>query len=141
MILRFTLLSRCKLCNKLNCSSGSRLLPSILQQMAKINPQYFVSKRGGFSTGHNLRVALFFRSQGKKLLVLCLGINLGKPHGYLLYRHFLAIPKTSQKTGVVLQQAFSSKSLASGFPTCSTRFALKNKFIIKQSKKEDSIKA
>ena len=82
-------------------------------------------KRGGFFTGHNLRVALFSRSQGKKLLVLYLGRNRGKPHGYLLYRHFLAIPKTSQKTGVLLQQVFSSKSLASGFLTRSTGFALK----------------
>ena len=86
---------------------------------------FFVFKRGAFSAGHNYRVALFFRSQGKKLLVLCLGINLGKQHGYLLYRHFLAIPKTSQKTGAVLQQVFLSKSLTSGFLTCSTRFALK----------------
>ena len=112
-----------------------------MQHKAKINPLFFVFKRGTFSAGHNYRVALFSRSQGKKLLVLYLGRNREKPHDYLLYRYFLAIPKTSQKTGVVLQQAFSSKSLASGFPTCSTRFALKNKFIIKQSKKEDSIKA
>lgn len=106
-------------------------------------PLFFVFKRGGFFTGHNYRVALFFRSQGKNRLVLCSGRNRENPHGYLLYRHFLAIPKSSQKTGVVLQQVFSSKSLAIGSLTCSTGFALKTQIqrqIIQEGGHHQSIK-